>query len=144
MLPADTKLPQLGRLYKVTLKGKVSPVLGASPLMSHPNGVGIGKDKQILIGGFFTGNLLEQRDGKLQIISTGMRGADAVEQDSKGNYYVSSWSQGKVWKIAAGTDKPEIIIDGLKTAADFFLDEKADKLYLPDMKDGTLHIISLK
>ena len=71
------------------------------------------------------------------------RGADAVEQDSKGNYYVSSWTAGKVWKISGDTEESTVLIDGLKSAADFYLEEDNDRLLLPDMKTGLIHAVGI-
>ena len=136
-------IPAHGRLYKVTLDGKVTEILSGAPEMRNPNGVGIGRDGQILIGGFFTGNLLEYRNGKLEVIASGFRGADAVEQDKDGIYYISSWTQGKVWSYDRKTKKTTVVKEGLQAAADFYFDKQARKLYCPDMLEGTLHTIAL-
>ena len=90
----------VGRVYHVSLDGKVTEVIPPSRKMICPNGVGVGNAGQLLVGAFFNGYLLEWRGHELHILAEDMRGADGVEQDSAGNYYVSSWNQGKVWKIS--------------------------------------------
>jgi len=132
----------VGRVYHVTLDGKVTEVIRPSKLMLCPNGVAVGKDGQLLVTGFFNGNLLEYRNGDLQIVQGGLRGADGVEQDTGGNYYVSSWNQGKVWLIGE-SGGISVIVDGLQTAADFYLDEEKGVLYVPDMKAGKVYAINL-
>ena len=137
-------IPVIGRVFKISLPdANVTIAIDANPLMPCPNGVGFGKDGQILVGAFFRGNLLELRDGQLQVVADGLRGADGVEQDSKGNYYVSSWNQGKLWRIDAATKETTILVEGLPSAADFLLEESANRILLPDMKSGTVQRIDL-
>jgi len=137
------QVPQLGRIYHIDLTGNVTTAQGASPLMNNPNGVGIDNNDNFMVGAFFTGNFLVNQNGKLTPLKGQFRGADAVEQDSKGNYYVSSWTQGKVWKIDAKTEESTVLIDGLKSAADFYLEEENGRLLLPDMKAGLIYSVSI-
>ena len=98
-----------------------------------------------MLGDFFTGNIVRKTaKGKLRVIAKGLRGADAVEPDGKGGIYVSSWTQGKVWKLTENGKKKELILDGLKSAADLFVDRKAKKLIVPDMLAGTLIFVDIK
>lgn len=137
-------IPVVGRVFRISLPdGGVSIAVDTNELMPCPNGVGFGRDGQMLIGAFFRGNLLEQRDGGLRVVADGMRGADAVEQDSQGNYYVSSWTQGTVWKIDGSSGERSVLIDGFQSAADFYLDEEAGYLLLPDMLAGTVTRVDL-
>ena len=136
-------VPQLGRIYHVDLKGQVSIVQDTSPLMLNPNGVGVDKNGDIMVGAFFLGNFLVKREGKLTPLKRQFRGADAVEQDSKENYYISSWVEGKVWKINGKTEESIVLIDGLESAADFYLEEKKGRLLLPDMMTGIIHEVKI-
>ena len=113
--------------------------------MPGPNGVGRSGKSGLLLGDFFTGNIVRKTaKGKLRVITKGLRGADAVDPDGKGGIYVSSWTQGKVWKLTDNGKKKEVILDGLKSAADFYLDRKAKKLIVPDMLAGTLIFVDIK
>jgi len=136
-------VPQLGRIYHVDLEGQVSIAQDTSSLMLNPNGVGIDNDGNIMVGAFFLGNFLVKRNGKLTALKGQFRGADAVEQDSKGNYYVSSWASGTVWKIDGKSEKSIILIDGLKSAADFYLEEDKGRLLLPDMVAGMIYAVDI-
>lgn len=152
---AAKEVEALGRVFKVDLKtSEVSVEVDSSPLMPAPNGVGIAKSNRLLIGEFFYGTLLEAYKGKLTPITlkdrTGVRattqivrGADAVEQDSAGNYYISSWTQGFVAKFDKNGIGPKYLIQGLQSAADFYLDEKNDEIVLPDMLAGTVIFVPL-
>lgn len=137
-------MPIIGRVHHVTMDGKVSLTIDSNPLMTNPNGVGVGKDGQLLVAAFFKGNFLIHKDGKLSVlVADQLRGADAVEQDSLGNYYASSWSQAKVWKISEDGSSVQTLKDGFLSAADFYLDEVNNRLLLPDMLAGKVFEVSL-
>ena len=138
------KVPELGRIYHVDLDGHITIKQDTSPLMLNPNGVGVDNDGNIMVGAFFKGNFLVTKNGVLSPLKGLFRGADAVEQDSKGNYYVSSWVSGKVWKIDPKTEVSTILIEGLESAADFYLEEDKDRLLVPDMMSGKIYAVPLK
>lgn len=137
-------IPNTGRIYHITLNGEVTIAKDTSPLMPNPNGVGIDNDGNMMVGSFFRGNFLVTRKGKLTPLKGIFRGADAVEQDSDGNYYVSSWSQATVWKIDGKTEASIVLIDGLESAADFYLEEEKGRLLLPDMMAGMIYAVAIK
>lgn len=142
--PEAKALPAIGRIYKVTLDGKVSLVVDANPGMPCPNGVGAPSADELLIGEFFTGALLSVKGGQTTVLATGYRGADAIERDKEGNLYVSSWVQGKVWKLDPQGQNARVISEGYQSAADFHLDHEAKVLILPDMLAGTLTFLPLE
>ncbi len=136
-------VPNLGRIYHINLEGQVSIAQDTSSLMPNPNGVGIDNNGDIMVGEFFLGHFLVKRNGVLEPLKGQFRGADAVEQDSKGNYYISSWSSGTVWKIDGITEESIVLIDGLKSAADFYLEEDKGRLLLPDMLEGMIYAVDI-
>ena len=140
------ELPALGCVYQITLDGKISDAVSSGQkLVPGPNGVGRSGKTGLLLGDFFTGNIVRKtKKGKLRVIAEGLRGADAVDSDGKGGIYVSSWTQGKVWKLSENAKKKELLLEGLKSAADFYLDRKAKKLIVPDMLAGTLIFVDIK
>ena len=140
------ELPSLGCVYQITLDGKISDAVSSGQkLVPGPNGVGRSGKTGLLLGDFFTGNIVRKtKKGKLRVIAEGLRGADAVDSDGKGGIYVSSWTQGKVWKLTENGKKKELLLEGLKSAADFYLDRKAKKLIVPDMLAGTLIFVDIK
>lgn len=136
-------VPQLGRIYHIDLNGEVTVTQDTSALMLNPNGVGIDNNGDIMVGAFFLGNFLVTKNGKLAPLKGQFRGADAVEQDSKGNYYISSWVAGAAWKIDGETEEATVLIDGLKSAADFYLEEDKGRLLLPDMMEGAIYSVDI-
>ena len=65
-------------------------------------------------------------------------------QMERGEFKFPSWTQGKVWKLSENAKKKELLLEGLKSAADFYLDRKAKKLIVPDMLAGTLIFVDIK
>jgi len=139
--------PMTGCVYKVTLEGEVSvAVPPGDKKMPGPNGVTVtgpkGKEA-LLMGDFFTGNIVAYADKKFRVVAKGMRGADAVEvMGSK--IYVSSWPLGKVWSYDRKTKKTTVLADDFTTAADFYLDRKGKQLVVPDMLAGTIVFLPLE
>lgn len=138
------ELPAIGRVYRISLTdGKVSLAVPANADMPCPNGVSAAFKGEILVGEFFTGNLISTDGSKREILATGYRGADAIERDAQRNLYVSSWVQGKVWKLDPDGKNARVLAEGFKSAADFYLDQEAGQIVLPDMLSGTIHFIPL-
>jgi hypothetical protein len=50
---------------------------------------------------------------------------------------------GKVWKIDGKTEESMVLIDGLESAADFYLEEEKGRLLLPDMKAGMIYAVDI-
>lgn len=138
------KIPQLGRIFHITMEGEITIEQDTSPLMLNPNGVGMDNNGNIMVSAFFLGNFLVHKDGEFRPLKGIFRGGDAVEQDSKGNYYISSWVQGKVWKINGETEEAEVLVEGLQSAADFYLEEANGRLLLPDMKAGLIYSVDIE
>ena len=140
----DTQVEPYGRVFKIMLDGTVSIEIDTSDKMPNPNGVGIANDGSILVGAFLRGNVLQrQADGSLKALTSGVQGADAVEQGDDGYFYTSSWSQGKVWRIDGETGEKTVLIDGLQSAADFYLDEPGKRILVPDMFGGKIYEVKL-
>jgi hypothetical protein len=130
-------------VFQITLAGKVTLVMDSSSDMPCPNGVTVANNGDLLIAEFFKGNILRARKGLTTVLASGYRGGDGIEQDSKGNLYVSSWTQGKVWKLDRQAKNPVVLLDGLKAAADFYLDQEKQLLLVPDMLAGTVTFLPL-
>lgn len=147
--PVDSQqardVPAIGHVYRIGLiDGKVTLAVDASPDMRCPNGVAAPAKSRLLVSEFFLGNIFDIRRGEVRLLASGLRGADGIEQDHKGNIYISSWTQGTVWKLDRHGRNRTVILEGLQSAADFYLDEKANQLIVPDMKAGTLNFIPLR
>lgn len=141
------ELPRKGCVYRIDLKGKVTLAVPAGDqAIRYPNGLTVGGTKEkerLFVGDFFSGNIVTYADGKYQVVAGGVRGVDglAVTKDA---FYASSWTQGKVWRVDRKTREATVILEGLKTAADFFVDRKNKQLIIPDMIAGTLVFLPME
>lgn len=145
--PEAKTLPNKGCVYKVTLEGKVSlAVPPGNPLIRFPNGVASGGTKEkerLFVGDFFTGDIVRYVDEKYQAVGKGPRGIDGITV-TKDAFIASSWVEGKVVKIDRKSGESKVLIEGLKSAADFFYDGKNQQLIIPDMIAGTLIFLPLE
>lgn len=143
---AAKELPKKGCVYKVTLKGEISVAVPAGNVeVRFPNGVAVGPKEeggQLYVGDFFSGNVFTYNDGKFQTVASGMRGIDGLTV-TKDTIYASSWTQGKVWKVDRKTREAKVILEGLKSAADFYYDAANKQLIVPDMLSGTLTFLPI-
>lgn len=140
------ELPKKGSVYKVTLKGEVSVAVPAgNTAVRFPNGVAVSEvadEKGVFVGDFFSGEVVQYIDGKYVSLASGMRGIDGLTV-TKDAFYASSWIQGKVWKVDRKTREAKVILEGLKSAADFYHDVKNKQLVVPDMISGELVFLPL-
>ena len=136
-------LRPLGRVYRITLDGRVSIVIDHSPEMPDPNGVEVYADGTILAGEFFRGTLLEWKAGKWRVISDDHRSLDGIVHDNAGNIWLTEVRTGRVWHVKAATGEKHLLAT-LPSAADLFLDEAHHQLIVPDSKSGQLVFIPLK
>lgn len=126
-----------GRVYRVTLDGKVSVAIDHSPEMPNPNGVDVRADGTILVAEFFRGTLLAWKDGKWRQISDDHRSGDGIVSDAFGeNFYLTEVRTGRVWRIKATGEKQ--LLATLQSAADQWFDETGNMLVVPDSKAGLL------
>lgn len=135
-------VPAVGRVYQITLDGKVTEVIGADERMKCPNGVDAMPDGKIRIAEFFTGTVYEWNKGEWKTLAEGHRSGDAIVHDSKGNFYVTEVRTGNVWKYSPDGGKLKMG-EGLTAAADAFVDEKAGYLVVPETKAGKLVFLAL-
>ncbi|HVU26114.1 MAG TPA: hypothetical protein VHE13_18425 [Opitutus sp.] len=132
-----------GRVYRITLDGKVSVAIDHSPEMPDPNGVDELADGTILLDEFFRGTLLAWKAGKFRVVSDDHRSADGIVHDrAEANFYLTEVRTGRVWWIEAATGAKHLLAK-LESAADLHLDEANRQLIVPDSKAGKLVFIPL-
>lgn len=139
-----SKIPNKGRIYAISLSNKsVRIVLDFNADIRNPNGVTYNKDNGVLVTGFFSGKVVNIKNHNKTFLPGVFRGADQAMYDSKGNIYISSWSQGIIWKLDSKSFNSSIIRNDLKSAADFIFDDNEQTLIIPDMLNGTVEFISI-
>jgi sugar lactone lactonase YvrE len=140
--PEGRDLPKLGRIYRIGVTGGVTIAADLDPLLVCPNGIFAPDDKTLLVAEFFTGKILERMSGGWRVVATGHRGADGIARGRDGTIYVSETLTGNVWAIYS--DGHETLLATLSSAADFFLDENAHELLVPDIKAGAIVIVPIR
>ncbi len=131
-----------GRVYRVTLDGRITVAIDHAPEFPNPNGVDKLADGTILIDEFFRGTLLAWKAGEWRQIDDDHRSADGIVHDAAGNLYLSEVRTGRVWHIKYASGEKRLITT-LQSAADLLLDEPNNQLIVPDSKAGQLVFIPL-
>ncbi len=68
---------------------------------------------------------------------------DGLEVDSKGNYIVSDWMAGKVFRIKAANGKSEMLMYGFKGSADIGIIPSTQTLIVPRMNENKVTAYAL-
>jgi len=138
----DPKSPAKGAVYRITPNGLVSTLVDDKkiPGLKIPNGVEMDGASHLLLADFGAGFLyrIKLADGSFEKLAEGMEGADGVTWDRHGRLFISSWKTGKLFVIPRPGDKPILVAEGFKSAADTCLDPTAKFILVPDMLGGTL------
>jgi sugar lactone lactonase YvrE len=151
LIPVDSQaaydIPATSRVYRITMDGQFRSVFEPSRKLLVINGVTeIKRRHKLLVLDFFHGSVVEVdlKKGTKSILATALRGADGVEQASDGTIFVSSFENGAVWKLDEDGENPTQLLKdvGFQTTADFYLDEKAKQLYVPNTFAGTIIVLS--
>ena len=134
------------RVYRIAVAdGKASVAVDATADLLIANGVTSPGSGRLLMAEFFLGNVLELTGTTMRKLATGYRGGDGIEQDADGSIYISSFEQGKVWKLDRNGQNEKVLLEGrgARTTADFYLDKEGKRLIIPDTAKGTLIFLPL-
>ena len=114
------------------------------PGLNFVNGVEFDGGQFAIIADMGAGTLyrVNLESKKAEQIAEGMDGADGLVWDPWGRLFVTSWRTGKIFGIPRPGQKPILIGEGLKAAADLTIDKDNQTLLIPDMKSGTLTKLS--
>ncbi len=115
-----------------------------NPFIKTPNGLLLDSEFRLLILDFTSGELnrLNIADGTVEKVADGFPGGDGLTFDQNGRLFITSWSQGKLWCIPRPGEKPILMGEGFKSAADLSVNPaKPGELLVPDMLAGTLTIV---
>jgi gluconolactonase len=134
-----------GQIYKIAKGGeKVSIVADSkNPDILAPNGLLFEGRNNLLSVDFESGILYRVNisSGKTTKLAEGFGGGDGMVKTKAGKIYISSWKDGKVYRVGAG--KAYEIKKGYQAAADIALTNDEKYMMVPDMKAGELDFIPL-
>jgi sugar lactone lactonase YvrE len=146
-------IPTGSRVYRITLDGGLTEVFTPTRKLLVVNGITqAGKNRQLLALDFFHGSVVEvdTRKDTTAILATGpFRGADGIEQADDGTIFVTSFDNGRVWRMDADGENVVKLYDlatdagtvARSTLADLALDEAAELLYVPDALHGNIVVL---
>jgi sugar lactone lactonase YvrE len=150
--PQALLIPVSSRIYRVSLTGKVSDFLAPTRKALVMNGVALGPSRGIQRGhvlavDMFYGNLvdIDPISRKTTIVVTGLRAADGLAQARNGFYYVTSFDNGRLYKVSRDGENIQVLLDnvGFQSTADLYLDENAKRVLVADTLHNAIIIVPL-
>ena len=134
-----------GQIYKIAKGGAPVTVVvdSKNPDILAPNGLLFEGRNNLLSVDFESGILYRVNisSGKTTKLATGFGGGDGMAKTKAGKIYISSWKDGKIYRVGAG--KAHEIKKGYQAAADIALTNDDKYMMVPDMKAGELDFIPL-
>jgi sugar lactone lactonase YvrE len=131
-----------GAVFRITPQGTVSLILDKKrfPGLHTPNGLLLDGAHHLLLADFGTGMLhrIKLADSSVETIAEGLGAADGLAWDQFGRLFVTDWKGGRVFGIARPGDRPVLLAQGFKNAADLIVDPATPRLLIPDMGGGTV------
>jgi sugar lactone lactonase YvrE len=167
--PADSAqaeaIPTGARVYRISIKdGTVTNAFSPTRKILVTNGITEAKaatgddrgsgDKHLLVLDFFHGSVVDvdlKKDSK-RILATGpFRGCDGIEQAKDGTIFVTSFENGRVWRMDKNGENLKKLFDlatdqqttARQTLADLALDEAAGLLYVPDTLHNRITVVGV-
>ena len=149
-------IPTAARVYRITLDGQVSNAFSPTRKILVTNGITEAKrpggGKHLLALDFFHGSVVDvdlAKDTKTIIATGPFRGCDGLEQGKDGTLYVTSFENGRVWRMDGNGENVKKLFDvatdlatvARQTLADLALDEEANLLYVPDTLHSQIHVV---
>lgn len=136
-----------GAIYRISLDGKVTPVIDHTQdkRILAPNGLLMDDSGDVLIFVDFASGILyslNMKTNALTDLAEGFGGGDGLVHHPNNLMYVSDWKNGKVFSVLH--DEVNLVKDGFKAAADIALTTDGKYLLVPDMKAGELVWIPIK
>jgi glucose/arabinose dehydrogenase len=134
-----------GAVYRVTQrngKAAVTAVADAAkvPGLHTPAGLAMDGASHVLLTDSGTGTLYRVKlaNGSAEKVADGLGGAGGLAWDHFGRLFVSDRAGGKVFVIPRPGEKPVLLAEGFRAAADLGYDPANKRLLVPDPKAGTL------
>jgi sugar lactone lactonase YvrE len=155
--PQAEAIPTAARAYRITVPGgKVSNVFTPTRKILVTNGITASNEHgDLLLLDFFTGSIVELdvHKDRAEILATGpFRGCDGIEQGRDGTIFVTSFENGRLWRMDEHGNKVVKLLDlvdlpgqiARQSLADLALDEKANLLYVPDTANSKIIVVKTK
>jgi len=132
-------------IYKIDVNSKVTQILASHSAISRPNGLLLDGINHLLVVDFDKGGLyrFNTKTAEVTPLNEGFGAADGIVKDTFGFLYISDWKNGKVWQLMEPKATPQLIAQGMKSAADITVSSDGKFLLVPDMMAGELNYIAI-
>ncbi len=131
-----------GKVFRISFQGKVSAIADDQriPGLKRPNGVLVASDRKLLLADVMTGALyrVDLEGNGFEKVADGLGAPDGIVEDAAGNLFVSDVRGGKVYRVRPGNPEPELVLEGLKSAADICAGYDGKSILIPDMQGGSI------
>lgn len=131
-----------GAVYSITPQGLVKLVVNEKSLpgLNTPNGLLLDGASHLLLTDFGTGELhrIKLATRTSEKIADGLGSPDGLAWDFNGRLFISDYKGGRVFVIPRPGNKPVLMAEGFKTAADICMSADRKQVLVPDMNAGTL------
>ena len=146
--PEAAAIPVTARVFRVTVNGGITSVIGPTPDILIPNGVTTAWcGRNTYVTDFFNGRIVRVNPkGRTRIVAEDekYRGADGIALDQRGRMYLSSFESGQVFQISRSGKKSRLLVDLARNgAADLMYDGKTNSILLASTTRGSLVTIPL-
>jgi sugar lactone lactonase YvrE len=138
------------------LDGNVFELWLKSPALENPNGLTVeGDELRVAAWGVMTDGFATKVPGHLKSVSiqtktitslgsgTPVGNLDGLEPDGRGNYLVTDWMAGGLYRIAP-TGEAELLLDLNQGSADLLVLDSGRLVIIPMMMDGTVRAYKIE
>jgi len=136
------------KIYRIRLRDYYISILAAQYL-EKPNGLLYdAKQNRLLVCSMRTSSPIQavncETGAVSTVLTTSLSNLDGLARDAAGLIYVSSWTNGAVYRIdLENRGMPELISKNHNGPADIFIRKVADVLVVPNFRSNTLSFVSL-
>ncbi len=130
----------------------LTQLIGVKDGIKLPNGLLLDGLNALLVADLGTGKLFRveyvkqgnKAKSRVTALNQGFGKFDGLVRDSNGALYTRDWAGGNVWKLSDPRATQQLISTGHQSSADISLSTDGKKIWMPDMKAGTLVPISIR
>lgn len=131
-----------------TRNAQKTSILVKDPLLGGPNGIVFNPQTgNLIVASRDTGSILEvDPTGQIRLLlkSKGLKKLDGIDLDDEGNIYISSFSDGRIYKIRSDFKRVKLFKEGLTTPADISLDRVNQLVLIPSFNGNKARTEKLK
>jgi hypothetical protein len=137
------------KIYKWTAATQTVSTFVTMGVSDNPNGLFYDQANNRLLAVFWTNNspikAVDLTSGAVTTVTTTtLSNLDGITRDILGNYYISAWTQGGVYKFNnAFTSGPTLVSSGHSGPADIFYDNQNNVLVIPNMNTNTITFMQM-